>query len=152
TGVQTCALPIYLGKAGTPTMGGVAVLLATLVVALGYGGFGATQVAMLLVLVAAGGLVLMDDLASLRRKLRRSRRQTDPDEPDEATGVLARYRILGHLAIGAGFALWAVAAGYLTTGVAWVDVLLYTFVMVGSINGFNFTDGLDGLAGGVSGI
>lgn len=141
----------HLGKAGTPTMGGVAVLVAAVVMAAGYGGFGETQVVLLLVLVAAGGLGLMDDLASLRRKSRRAMQHANPDSlPDEATGVLARYRILGHIVIAAGFAVWAVNAGYLTTGSGWLDVLLYTFAMVGSINAFNFTDGLDGLASGVS--
>jgi phospho-N-acetylmuramoyl-pentapeptide-transferase len=143
----------HLGKAGTPTMGGLAVLLAAAVMAVVHGGLGSTQVALLLVLLASGTLGLLDDLASLRRKARRAMRLAEQaSAPEEATGMLARYRILGHIAIAAGFALWAVGSGHLTTGIGWLDVVLYTFVMVGSINGFNFTDGLDGLAGGVSAI
>src|SRR5690606_32249995 len=132
-------------------MGGAAVLVATLVLAVSYGGLGEVEVALLLVLVAAGAVGLLDDLASLRRKsLRAMRQANDEATVDEATGVLARYRILAHGVIAAGFAIWAVNAGYLTTGNNWLDILLYTLVMVGSINAFNFTDGLDGLAGGVS--
>jgi len=141
----------HMGKSGTPTMGGAAVLVATLVLAVSYGGLGEVEVALLLVLVAAGAVGLLDDLASLRRKsLRAMRQANDEATVDEATGVLARYRILAHGVIAAGFAIWAVNAGYLTTGNNWLDILLYTLVMVGSINAFNFTDGLDGLAGGVS--
>lgn len=143
----------HLGKAGTPTMGGVAVLVAALIMAMVFGGFGESQVALLLVLTAAGALGLVDDLASLRRKQRRAMRQDDPGAAtDEATGLLARYRILGHIVIAAAFAIWAVNAGHVTIGIDWVDILLYVLVMVGSINGFNFTDGLDGLASGVSAI
>ncbi|HLU83078.1 MAG TPA: phospho-N-acetylmuramoyl-pentapeptide-transferase [Trueperaceae bacterium] len=141
----------HMGKSGTPTMGGAAVLVATLVLAVSYGGLGEVEVALLLVLVAAGAVGLLDDLASLRRKsLRAMRQANDEATVDEATGVLARYRILAHGVRAAGFAIWAVNAGYLTTGNNWLDILLYTLVMVGSINAFNFTDGLDGLAGGVS--
>ena len=141
----------HMGKSGTPTMGGAAVLVAALVIAVSYGGLGEVEVALLLVLVAAGAVGLLDDLASLRRKSLRAMRQANDEATiDEATGVLARYRILAHGVIAAGFAIWAVNAGYLTTGNNWLDILLYTLVMVGSINAFNFTDGLDGLAGGVS--
>jgi len=147
--VRSAGPASHLGKAGTPTMGGVAVLLAALVMAASYGGFGGTQVALLLVLVTAGALGLMDDLASLKRKSRTAMQDQGRGAADEATGMLARYRILGHLAIATGFALWAVNAGYVTTGSGWLDVLLYIVAMVGSINAFNFTDGLDGLAGGV---
>ena len=151
--VRSAGPASHVGKAGTPTMGGVAVLLATLVMAAIYGGLGETHVALLLVLAAAGTVGLLDDLASLRRKsLRALRKANDDAAIEEATGVLARYRIMAHIALAAGFALWAVNSGYLTVGSGWIDVLLYTFVMVGSINAFNFTDGLDGLAGGVSAI
>jgi phospho-N-acetylmuramoyl-pentapeptide-transferase len=143
----------HLGKTGTPTMGGIAVLVATLVMAVIYGGLGTTQVALLLVLIASATLGFLDDLASLRRKALRAMRLADPDSTtDEATGMLARYRIFGHIVIAAGFAIWAVNAGFAASGIGWLDIVLYTFAMVGSINAFNFTDGLDGLAGGVSAI
>src|SRR5690606_19672558 len=64
----------------------------------------------------------------------------------------ARYRILGHLVIGAAFATWAVNAGFRTFAPTWLDLALYTLAVAGSINGFNFTDGVDGLAAGVTSI
>lgn len=140
----------HLAKAGTPTMGGLAVLIAAVVLALVYGATSGASLALLVLLTAAGALGLLDDLASLGRKRRRLARPAGAGEADESTGVLARYRILGHLLVGAAFALWAVDAGYVTSGIAWLDVALYTLVITGSINAFNFTDGVDGLSSGVS--
>lgn len=143
----------HLSKAGTPTMGGIAVLLAAIVIAAAYGATSGAPLALLLVMIAAGALGLYDDLASLQRKRRRLAGQSGTSAGaavEDSTGVLARYRILGHVIIGVGFALWAVNAGHITIGVTWIDVVLYTLVITGSINAFNFTDGVDGLSSGVS--
>lgn len=138
----------HLGKSGTPTMGGAAFLLAAFATVLLFGDRGPATLALVAVTLAAAALGLLDDVTSLARK----RRRLDGEEVDAATGLLARYRILGHLVIGAGFATWAVNAGYTTTAAPWLDIALYTLAVVGSINAFNFTDGLDGLAAGVSAI
>ena len=125
-------------KAGTPTMGGVAFLLAASVVWLIFGeGRDGNAVLMLILAIAVLGLV--DDILAIRR----SRGQV------EAAGLLARWRILFQAAIGLAFSLDAVNSGHLLTGSAFLDVLIYTFAIVGSINALNFSDGLDGLAGGL---
>jgi len=138
----------HLGKAGTPTMGGVAFLTAAFLVVLLLGPRDATTLAMLAVTAAAAALGLLDDRASLARK----RRRLEGEDVDAATGILARYRILGHLVIGAAFATWTVNAGFRTFAPTWLDLALYTLAVAGSINAFNFTDGLDGLAAGVTAI
>src|SRR5690606_25950399 len=43
-------------------------------------------------------------------------------------------------------------AGFRTFEAVWLDIGLYTLAVAGSINGFNFTDGVDGLAAGVTAI
>lgn len=142
----------HLSKQGTPTMGGAAFLLAALVVTLAFTGFTMQNVALVLLVAAAGALGLYDDVSSLQRKRRQAQGPAVGEKPqkDAATGLLARYRILGHLIIGFGFSLWAVNAGYRVTDAAWFDLLLYAVAIAGSINAFNFTDGLDGLAAGVT--
>lgn len=126
-------------KAGTPTMGGVAFLTAAALGWLIFGG-GRTGNAVLLLTLAVGLLGLADDIVALRR----SRGQ------EEAAGLLARWRILFQAAVGLAFAIDAVLSGFLLTGNQTLDVFIYTFVIVGSINALNFSDGLDGLAGGMS--
>jgi len=138
----------HLAKEGTPTMGGAAFLLAAAAAVLLLGPRDATTLALLALTAAAALLGLYDDVASLARK----RRRLEGEDVDAATGLLARYRILGHLVIGAGFGVWAVNAGFRTFEAVWLDIGLYTLAVAGSINGFNFTDGVDGLAAGVTAI
>ena len=132
-------------KAGTPTMGGLAFvlpapLLAWLVAP------SETTVALALLTWAAAAFGLWDDVAALRRK-----RKAEAGS-DVTTGLLARYRLLGQGLIGLAFAGWAVTSGLSWLGPAWLDMAAFTFVLVGSANAFNMTDGLDGLAAGVSAI
>lgn len=140
----------HLSKAGTPTMGGIAFLLAACAVALLVGGVRADTLALIALTAVAAAVGLYDDAVSLRRK-RRLQEGVD-DGVDATTGLLARYRILAHFAIGLGFAWWAVSSGYRVSGSPWLDVGLYAVAIAGSINAFNFADGLDGLAAGITAI
>ncbi len=140
----------HLSKAGTPTMGGIAFLVTAFAVALLAAGPRPDVLALTALTAAAAVIGFLDDWTSLRRKRRLASGQEA--DVDAATGMLARYRILGHFAIGLAFALWAVGAGHRWSELAWLDVLVYAFAVAGSINGFNFTDGLDGLAAGVTAI
>jgi phospho-N-acetylmuramoyl-pentapeptide-transferase len=141
----------HLGKAGTPTMGGLAFLLVGVLLALAIGPRDGDAVALVLLVTAAAAIGLADDLTSLRRARRA------PDDAgrgiDVATGVLARHRLVVQAIIGATFAAYAVArADVRVMGPTWLDVAFLTLVIVGSMNAFNFTDGLDGLAAGTAAI
>lgn len=136
----------HQGKAGTPTMGGVAVLLATLLVWLWRSPDVGADLGVALLIVASGVLGLYDDVVALRRK-RDAALGIDAD-----TGLLARYRLLGQTLVGLAFALYAVRSGAVMVGIPWLDVLGFTFVVVGTVNALNFSDGLDGLAAGMTSI
>ena len=133
----------HLVKEGTPTMGGVAFLLAAALSWLLFSTRSADGWALLLLLLTSGLLGWSDDVLSLRRK-----RQLAEGE-DASTGLLARYRLIVQAAIAFGFALYAVYTGHFTFGIAWLDLIFYAFIITGSINAVNFSDGLDGLAGGM---
>lgn len=135
----------HLTKAGTPTMGGVAFVLPATVLALLIDP-SATTLALVLLTLAAAAFGLWDDAAALIRK------RNSAAGGDVTTGLLARFRLLGQGLIGVAFAVWAVTAGHSLLGPAWLDVMAFTFVLVGSANAFNMTDGLDGLAAGVTAI
>jgi len=141
----------HLVKAGTPTMGGIAIVLVASLIALAVGPREPDLIALVALTLAAASLGLIDDLTSLRRARRAA--TAGPGAIDAATGVLARYRLIVQALIGLTFAAYAVAQAQISVfGPAWLDVTFLAFVIVGSINAFNFTDGLDGLAAGVSAI
>ena len=134
-------------KKGTPTMGGVLMLLAMGCSVLVWGNLANGYVwAVLLVTYGYGGVGFVDDFLKL------SRRNTK--------GVSARGKLVAQLVIGLVAAAWMswLTRGALGTGLTipvFKDVLIpfgYAFplvgmvVMLGASNAVNLTDGLDGLA------
>lgn len=136
----------HLGKEGTPTMGGIAFLLAALLVWLLIGEKSTDVWAVVCLTLAAALFGFYDDVTALRRKRRAGAAR------DVSTGLLARYRLLLQTVIAAAFALYAVRAGHTLFGIDWLDLLAYTFIIVGAVNAVNFSDGLDGLAAGLMAI
>ncbi len=136
----------HLAKAGTPTMGGTAVLVAAVAVWWLRSPAPAQELPTVLLILGSGVLGLYDDLTSLARKRRAAR------GADAATGLLARYRLLGQGALALAYAAWAVRAGAALFGVPWLDLFGLAFIVVGAVNALNFSDGLDGLAGGMMAI
>ena len=122
----------HLAKAGTPSMGGVAFLLAA---ALAYGLHGGDAFRGLWLLGLGFALLgAVDDLAGSRlRPLR------------------AREKLLAQGVMGLVFALWASRLVNYTPW-PWLDVLLILLAVVGAANAFNFTDGLDGLLASVTAV
>ena len=135
----------HLIKAGTPTMGGVAFLSAALLVWLIFGAKSADSWAVVCLTVAAASVGFYDDFLALKRK----RRAATGEEDDTTTGLRARHHILLQTAVGLAFAIYAILSGSSLAGPYW-DVLIFTFFVVGAMNAVNFSDGLDGLAGGMS--
>lgn len=158
----------HLVKAGTPTLGGAAFLLAALVTWLVFGRPGVDSLAVMLLTLASALLGLYDDVLALRKADAEAAREKQasaspllPTEtpagavkttPDVTTGLLARYRILFQTLAALVFAIYAVRNGQMLFGSPLLDTLGFTFIIVGSINALNFSDGLDGLAAGMASI
>lgn len=137
----------HLAKEGTPTAGGVAFTLVTLLVwlVLFLTGQGGDMREALLVLAALGmGLVGgLDDWFKIQSRMKGSGKKE----------LLAREKFPLQILFALIFAYLAApyASHELVPSLGWVgDIILYTFVMVGAVNAFNFTDGLDGLLAGVA--
>jgi phospho-N-acetylmuramoyl-pentapeptide-transferase len=137
------------GKAGTPTMGGLVIVLAVCVPFLILSEYFAASFAVLGTTLAMAALGFADDLTKLRKR--------------RSLGVSGRTKLVvqGLTAIG----LWLVVTEYLEypdtldlrvidatvdLGVAY-PVLIF-LVLAGATNGVNLTDGLDGLAAGCAAI
>jgi phospho-N-acetylmuramoyl-pentapeptide-transferase len=137
----------HLSKAGTPTMGGALLLVGVAVGTLLWSDLGNRYVWLVLVVTLLFGVIgFVDDYKKL--VLRDSR------------GLIARYKYLWQslVALGAALFLYASASSPAETELIipffkhavidlgpWFVVLTY-FVIVGSSNAVNLTDGLDGLA------
>lgn len=147
----------HLGKRGTPTMGGLIILLATIVPTVLWARLGNRFVLVaLLATVWMGAIGFVDDYLKIVQRRPR--------------GLVAKYKMAGQITFG--LALGFLLLAFPGTGtvlppssttvpffkyvfvVMWpaVYVLFVTFVVAGSSNAVNLTDGLDGLATGLSAI
>jgi phospho-N-acetylmuramoyl-pentapeptide-transferase len=137
----------HLVKAGTPTMGGALILVAVAIATLLWADLGNRYVwVALLVTLLFGVIGWIDDYRKLVLK--------------NSDGLPARAKMFWQSVIGLGVALFlyltAVTPAETTlivpffkdvaVSLGWVYVILVYFVIVGSSNAVNLTDGLDGLA------
>src|SRR5918996_2351067 len=137
------------GKAGTPTMGGLAIFLAVCVPFLILSDYRAASLAVLATAIAMGALGFADDWIKLRKR--------------RSLGVSGRTKLLIQALTAIG--LWLLVTEYIkappTLNLRVVDAsvdlgvaypLLIFLVLAGATNGVNLTDGLDGLAAGCCAI
>lgn len=150
----------HLVKQGTPTMGGVLIVLVVAVVYLGMGNVGRLGGIAFIVLIGCGLLGFIDDYAKVVH--------------ERSLGLRPRAKILGQAFIALSFGIiavnWAHVSpivslpfgkeldlGILTTSftvggfdmsIPWLYVGLVFFMIISFSNTVNLTDGLDGLAAG----
>lgn len=152
-------------KAGIPTMGGMIILLPTLLTCLFWAEGNARVFLTIFALVATGFIGLLDDLTKVikARSLGLTPRQKLAGQITAGLVVAMFIRFMPSLSVmippGASSAtVQAVSLpasviqvplfGILDIG--WLFLPLAVFVFVGSTNAVNLTDGLDGLAGGTA--
>ena len=150
----------HAGKGTTPTMGGIIVLVAILLSTVLWMRFDSRYVWLALtVTLLMGAIGFLDDYLKLKQK--REGKQND--------GLVERYKLAGQITIGLalGLYIWQFPLNNLpgasTTLPFYKYVLIVptipllylpfvTFVMTGTSNAVNLTDGLDGLASGLMAI
>ena len=142
----------HLEKAGTPTMGGLMILAGMLVGSGVYITRYPRMSAVLFLTLGFGIIGFVDDY--LKVVLRRS------------DGLLPKQKLIGQVAVNTVFViyLWVRCpecldvmipfTGIVISGTAWrVFASLLTYlVVIGTVNGTNFSDGLDGLASSVTSV
>ena len=138
----------HLKKAGTPTMGGIIFLIAAVVTALFYVKDYPKVIPVLFLTLGFGIIGFLDDY--LKVVLRRS----DGLLPWQkfllqivVTGIFAYYLIhYTDISLSMRIPFWP--DHYLNMG--WLAIPVLFFAVIGTVNGVNFTDGLDGLAASVT--
>jgi len=153
----------HQGKGNTPTMGGLIVIIGAVVPTLLWARLDNRYVWIaLIVTVWMGAIGFLDDYLKLKQKR----------EGQANVGLVERYKLAGQIVIGVGLGIWLWKAplstlpGASTTlpfykyvllvpmaaGLAWLYVPWVAFVLTGASNAVNLTDGLDGLATGLTAI
>ncbi|AEB08486.1 phospho-N-acetylmuramoyl-pentapeptide-transferase [Desulfobacca acetoxidans] len=135
----------HLCKAGTPTMGGILIIAATIGSTLLWADLSNTYVWLLIfVTLSFGGIGFLDDYLKVIKKHNR--------------GLSGRGKLVSQIIVAAVVAVWLYSLpGFETTltlpffkelnpDLGWGFLPLAVFVIVGAANAVNLTDGLDGLA------
>ena len=138
----------HLKKNGTPTMGGLLILLSVVVVTLVFAE-DYPKTAPILFLTAGFGLIgFLDDYIKVvcRRSMGLSPLQKFTGQL-VVTGVFAFY-LLRFTDVSLAMKISFLPDRFLDFGIWNIPILF--FVVLGTVNGVNFTDGLDGLAGSVT--
>ena len=138
----------HLKKAGTPTMGGVIILLSVVVTSLLYLRDYPKIIPILFVTLGFGLIGFVDDYLKVVMK--------------RSDGLFPKQKLALQIVVTAIFAFYLIrftdvslamlipftGGKYLDIG--WLAVPLLFFAVIGTVNGVNFTDGLDGLASSVT--
>ena len=143
----------HMSKAGTPTMGGVVFITGCTFVCLTVGFESMrqgdyTHIFVLLFALVFGAIGFLDDWEKLRKK--------------QNLGLSAKAKFLLQLVAALAFVLLLRKLGYISTHLyipfwnteVYIPEALYfilaAFIIVGTVNAVNITDGVDGLASGTS--
>jgi phospho-N-acetylmuramoyl-pentapeptide-transferase len=151
-------------KGSTPTMGGLIILACALTSILLWARLTSRYTVLATVVTAwMGAIGFLDDVLKMRQKRAGKKNQ----------GLVERYKLAGQVTIGVflGLYLWQLPLspnlpGASTTlpffkymlvvplaaSLEWLYLLFTTFILVGVSNAVNLTDGVDGLAAGLSAI
>src|SRR4051812_45665042 len=154
--VRTDGPQTHLKKAGTPTMGGMLIIMSTVVSAILW-----CDWANRYVIIASIALLWLGALGFLDDYLKVVRRRPE--------GLVGRYKLIGQGLLGAILGAWILffplspTAAPNWTGVPFfarmhvvIPPMIYVpwvmFIMMGTSNAVNLSDGLDGLAAGLTAI
>ena len=135
----------HLKKAGTPTMGGVMILLSVVITSVFYIGRYPKIIPILFLTLGFGLIGFLDDYLKVVMK------RSDGLYPKQKMAlqiVVTAIYMVKFAKVPLTMLIPFSGGKYLDIG--WVAIPLMFFVVIGTVNGVNFTDGLDGLASSVT--
>ena len=138
----------HLNKSGTPTMGGAVFLVSTLLTAIPYAITRPRIWPVLFITLGFGLVGFLDDFLKVYRH--------------NSDGLRPWQKLLGQFVVTGVFCFWLMQhetidmqvllpfTGGKAWNLGWVFIPFVFLVVLGTVNGTNFTDGLDGLASSVT--
>ncbi len=136
----------HFRKAGTPTMGGIVFLFSAALILLVFVPMTPLLMAVLLITLLGGFLGFIDDFSKVARH--------------RSLGLKARHKLAGQFLFSLLFYFVLVSYGHSTVvhvpfsgmevDCGYFYPLLIFIMIIGTANGVNLTDGIDGLAGGTA--
>lgn len=138
----------HLKKAGTPTMGGVIILLSVVITSVFYIRDYPDIIPILFVTLGFGLIGFLDDYLKVVMK--------------RSDGLYPKQKMALQIVVTAVFAFYLVKfsdvslamlipfSGGKYLNIGWLAIPLLFIAVIGTVNGVNFTDGLDGLASSVT--
>lgn len=138
----------HFSKSGTPTMGGIVIIVALILTVLSSGLINTDTIVLIVATVGFGLIGFIDDYIKIIKK--------------RNLGLKAYQKLLAQVILAIVLAMYQsntsevgtkviipfLKSQYLDLGIAYIPFIV--FVVVGTVNSVNLTDGLDGLASGVS--
>ena len=144
----------HIAKRGTPTMGGVIIILAALLPTLMFSNLDNTMIKIVIISTIWMGIIgFIDDYLKVIKKLEK--------------GMIARYKMIGQITLGIVISYWIVNSNEfmdfntkttvpflknMEIDLGYMYPLLVIIVISATSNAVNLTDGLDGLAIGLLAI
>ena len=138
----------HLKKAGTPTMGGIIILASIIITSLLYVKEYSEIIPILFLTVGFGIIGFLDDYLKVVMK--------------RSDGLYPKQKMALQIVVTAVFAYYIVKVAHVPLtllipfsdgkylDVGWAAIPLLFIAVIGTVNGTNFTDGLDGLASSVT--
>ena len=137
----------HLAKNGTPTMGGVMILLGIIIATAIFSDFTTSVVIALLLTLGHAGIGFLDDYIKVVKK--------------RSLGLTAKQKLLLQFLVAACYLVYMTYNNILDTSVfipathisfdlGWVYYIFAFLLLLGATNAVNLTDGLDGLASSVT--
>nr|WP_275983877.1 phospho-N-acetylmuramoyl-pentapeptide-transferase [Paenibacillus hamazuiensis] len=138
----------HLKKAGTPTMGGTIIMLAMALAVLRFADKTTDTIILLIASLGYGLVGFLDDYIKILFK--------------RSLGLTAKQKLLGQLLVSLIVCVLLYQSGHSTdvripvigvdVPLGWLYFPFVAFLMLGTSNAVNFTDGLDGLLAGTSAV
>ncbi|QGR00076.1 phospho-N-acetylmuramoyl-pentapeptide-transferase [Paenibacillus psychroresistens] len=146
--IRTDGPQSHLKKTGTPTMGGIIILLAIALASLKFIDKNSELIVLLVATLGFGLIGFLDDYIKIVFK--------------RSLGLTARQKLVGQLIVSAIVCYYLVKMGHSTDlhipffdwslSLGWLYFPFVALLMMGTTNAVNITDGLDGLLAGTSAI
>ena len=137
-------------KSGTPTMGGILFLFAILVPSLLYARSYPRILPILLVTFGFGLVGFLDDYIKVVMKRNLGLTEIQKMAGQLIVSILFAIYMVKYSGLGTDILIPFMHGRSIDLGILYIPVLI--FIVVGTANGANFTDGLDGLASSVTAV